>query len=169
MLIKLQELTNIQAQLQSSGYTDNLRSLERNAQSNLDKALIRQEEFWKEKARLNWQLEGDRNTTFFHRITKIKNSKRLISSIKKNNEVITDQNHFAEHVVEYFKNVFCTNTVLQDQLLIEEVIPSLINDDVNTLLTLIPSQEEIKNAVFNLNKDGAPGPDGYGAFFYQKY
>jgi hypothetical protein len=71
--------------------------------------------------------------------------------------------------VEYFKNVFCTNTVLQDQLLIEEVIPSLINDDVNTLLTLIPSQEEIKNAVFNLNKDGAPGPDGYGAFFYQKY
>jgi hypothetical protein len=58
---------------------------------------------------------------------------------------------------------------LQDQLLIEEVIPSLINDDVNTLLTLIPSQEEIKNAVFILNKDGAPGPDGYGAFFYQKY
>ncbi|WJX39138.1 hypothetical protein P8452_26715 [Trifolium repens] len=80
---QLQELTNIQAQLQSSGYTDNLRSLERNAQ--------------------------------------------------------------------------------------KEVIPSLINDDVNTLLTLIPSQEEIKNAVFILNKDGAPGPDGYGAFFYQKY
>ncbi|GAU50480.1 hypothetical protein TSUD_409650 [Trifolium subterraneum] len=164
-----QDLSNIQAQLQTSGHTDSLRSLERIAQSNLAKALIRQEEFWKEKARLNWQLEGDRNTSFFHRITKIKNSKKLISSLKNNNEVITDQNQLADHVVDYFKNVFCTNTVLQDQLLVEEVIPSLIDDNVNTLLTLIPSRDEIKNAVFSLNKDSAPGPDGYGAFFYQKY
>jgi hypothetical protein len=56
---------------------------------------------------------------------------------------------------------------LQDQLLVQEVIPNLINDNVNTLLTLIPSQEKIKK--INVNKDGAPGPDGYGAIFYQKY
>jgi hypothetical protein len=27
----------------------------------------------------------------------------------------------------------------------------------------------MKNAVFSLNKDSAPGPDGVGAFFYQSY
>jgi hypothetical protein len=72
-------------------------------------------------------------------------------------------------VVNYYKNVFCTNTVLQDQLLVEEVIPNLVTDNVNALLTMIPSDEEIKNAVFSLNKDSALGPDGYVAFFFQHY
>jgi hypothetical protein len=39
--------------------------LEKTAQGNLDKALDRQEEFWREKARINWNLKGDRNTAFF--------------------------------------------------------------------------------------------------------
>ena len=34
---------------------------------------------------------------------------------------------------------------------------------------MIPSKEEIKNAIFAMNKDGSPGPDGFGAFFYQTY
>jgi hypothetical protein len=73
-------------------------------------------------------------------------------------------------VVNYNQNLFCTNSdVLQDDLLVEEVIPSLIDDRVNALLTMIPSPSEIKNAVFDLNKDGAPGPDGFGAFFFQTY
>ncbi|CAJ2652147.1 unnamed protein product [Trifolium pratense] len=58
---------------------------------------------------------------------------------------------------------------MQESLLVEDVIPSLVSDNVNNLLTMLPSKEEIKTAVFDLNKDGAPGPDGFGAFFYQTY
>jgi hypothetical protein len=58
---------------------------------------------------------------------------------------------------------------LQDRLLVEEVIPQLINEYVNELLTTMPSRMEIKHAVFDLNKEGAPGLDGFGAFFFQTY
>ncbi|MCI28042.1 RNA-directed DNA polymerase (Reverse transcriptase), partial [Trifolium medium] len=56
-----------------------------------------------------------------------------------------------------------------DSLLAEEVIPNLVTDEVNALLTMVPSHDEIKTAVFALNKDSAPGPDGFGAFFFQTY
>jgi hypothetical protein len=72
-------------------------------------------------------------------------------------------------MVNYFKSLFCSNSILQEPLLVDELIPSLVSDNVNSLLTMLPSKEEIKNAVFDLNKDGAPGPAGFGAFFYQTY
>jgi hypothetical protein len=37
------------------------------------------------------------------------------------------------------------------------------------LLTLLPSHAEIKHAVFALNSNGAPGPDGFGAIFFQTF
>ncbi|MCI28978.1 RNA-directed DNA polymerase (Reverse transcriptase), partial [Trifolium medium] len=56
-----------------------------------------------------------------------------------------------------------------DSLLAEEVIPKLVTDEVNVVLTLLPSHDEVRAAVFALNKDSAPGPDGFDAFFYQHY
>lgn len=35
------------------------------AQNDLEVALNLEEEFWKEKSRLNWHLSGDMNTDFF--------------------------------------------------------------------------------------------------------
>jgi hypothetical protein len=83
--------------------------------------------------------------------------------------VLTEQTQIADHVVNYYQNLFSTNIVLQDSLLAEEVIPNLISEEVNTMLIMLPSHDEIKSAVFALNKDSAPGPDGFGAFFYQHY
>jgi hypothetical protein len=54
-------------------------------------------------------------------------------------------------------------------LLAEEVIPHLVTDDINALLTIFPSNDEVKAVVFSLNRDSAPGPDGFGAFFFQYY
>jgi len=51
--------------------------------------------------------------------------------------------------------------------MIEEVIPELITNRINNMLTMLPSNDEISNAVFSLNKHSAPGPDGFGALFFQ--
>jgi len=49
------------------------------------------------------------------------------------------------------------------------VIPHLIIDRINNLLTLLPSDEEIFQAVFSLNKNSAPSPDGFKALFFQTF
>ena len=51
----------------------------------------------------------------------------------------------------------------------DETIPSLVSDTENQLLMRFPLHDEIKAAVFDLNADGAPGPDGFGGHFYQTF
>lgn len=75
----------------------------------------------------------------------------------------------SDHITNHFENMFFSSDVLQDSNLVEEVIPNLILESTNKMLTMIPTKPEIKNVVFALNKKGAPGPDGFGAIFFQKY
>jgi len=128
--------------------------------------LNREEVFWKERANLNWHLEGDRNTIFFHKIAKIKSTSKLITSLQNGEQVLVNPTEISNHVVDHYGNMFCTNFVLQKQLLAEEVIPQIISDESNVVLNASLTYE-IKAAVFSLNKDSSPGPDGFGAFFFQ--
>ncbi|KAK2445365.1 hypothetical protein QL285_016305 [Trifolium repens] len=164
-----QKLQQIQHQIQISGHTDALLLEEKIAANFYEDALNKQEIFWQERTRLNWHLEGDRNTKNFHRLAKIKSSTKAITSLHDGELVLTDQSQIAEHVIGYYKNLFCTNVVLQEPMLAEEVIPTLVTTEVNSIMTMLPSREEIKAAVFALNKDSAPGPDGFGAYFFQHY
>jgi hypothetical protein len=123
----------IQENIQLNGPSDLLLADEKSANIVLEDALSKQEVFWQEKAKLNWHLSGDRNTKFFHIIAKIKTTTKTISSLQDGDNVITDQNHIADHIVSYYKSLFCTNLVLQESLLADEVIPNLISDDVNAI------------------------------------
>jgi hypothetical protein len=163
------KLHQIQQDIQNHGHTDALLLKEKIVANILEDALNKREIFWQERARLNWHLEGDRNTKFFHRIAKIKSSTKSITSLHDGEHVLTDNTQIAEHVISYYNHLFCTNTVLQESLLAEEVIPNLVTPDINSVMTMLPSSDEIKAVVFGLNKDSAPGPDGFGAFFFQHY
>lgn len=66
-------LVDIQNQINISVHSDSLLNSEKLSQIDLDQALNKQEIFWKEKAKVNWHVNGDRNTSFFfHRMKKKK-------------------------------------------------------------------------------------------------
>jgi len=45
-------------------------------------------------------------------------------------------------------------------------IPKLVSSEENMMLIKCPDFLEIKNVIFNLNCNSAPGPDGFGGAFY---
>ncbi|CAK8535930.1 unnamed protein product [Lathyrus sativus] len=98
--------------------------------------------FWKAKSRTIWHLKGDRNTTFFHRVSKIKSKLKPISMFKHGDA---------------------------DMSMVDDTIPRLVDDNMNVVLSQLPSLEEISTNVFALNKDSAPGPNGFGATFFQLF
>ena len=46
----------------------------------------------------------------------------------------------------------------------EEYIPQLVSDEENHMLAAFPSLEDVKAAVFGMNKHGAPSRDDFGVF-----
>lgn len=92
------ELGNVQNQILLNGVSDDLIALEKKAKISLEKALDVEEIFWKDKSRINWNLDGDRTTAFFHRMAKIKMSRSAIIFLKDGDCVLHDPGDIAEHV-----------------------------------------------------------------------
>jgi hypothetical protein len=137
--------------------------------SNLENALNVEEMFWQEKSKVQWHCEGDRNTSYFHRVAKIRNVSSHISTMKSGDITLDDPELISAHVVNHFTNIFTNSSNVSENGLIEEVVPNLITDRVNNMLTMLPTHDEISKVVFALNKNSAPGPDGFGAIFFQTY
>ena len=163
------EVNRIQQIIDTEGFSDEHYLQELEAQLLLTKALKYQEDVWREKARDQKFIHGDRNTTYFHHLAKIRASTNSINFLYDGELVITEPSDIEVHVVNYFQSIFtvANNCIHND--LIAETIPSLVYIDENNMLLRIPQREEVKDAVFALNGDGAPGPDGFGGHFYQTY
>jgi len=73
------------------------------------------------------------------------------------------------YVLSYFTNIFYTHFDCIVNDLPNRYIPHSVTDEDNALLTAIPSFDEIKHAVFDLNGEAAPGPDGYPGHFYHHF
>lgn len=48
-----------------------------------------------------------------------------------------------------------------------DCINQLVSHDDNFSLCKIPNEEEVKEAIFDMNRISSPGPDGFGGAFYQ--
>ncbi|CAA7406434.1 unnamed protein product [Spirodela intermedia] len=67
--------------------------------------------------------------------------------------------------VEYFRTLLTSQPIeISDDMLTS--IPSLITHHESSLMTVIPTGEEIKEVVFSMSRHRAPGPDGFPADFY---
>lgn len=51
----------------------------------------------------------------------------------------------------------------------EDVVPNLVTDQTNNLLTMFPSEMEIHGVVFNLRRDSIASPDGFGPILFQTF
>ena len=139
----------------------------------LELALVnsQEEELWALKSRINWMIQGYRNTTFYHMSTLIRRKHNKILNLKDNQgEWITNIHAVMEFVRSSCITLFSTYLVVAPR----EVPPSeyicpQISETEAQVLNLPIHTNEIKQALWSLKASKAPGPDGLHAGFYQRF
>lgn len=155
----MQKLDSIQQDIDIHGGSDVLLNQEQKVQCELQQAFHFQDHMRKEKSRMNWFSQGDRNTKFFQKMATIRNVSKQITMLKCGYDILTSSADLEKHIVDYFESLFTGDNGCVNNGIIEDVIPKAVSEGDNEMLTSMPSMEEIKEAVFAMNTDSAPGPD----------
>ncbi|KAL2240878.1 UNVERIFIED_CONTAM: hypothetical protein Sindi_0729000 [Sesamum indicum] len=129
-------------------------------------ALKLESEFWRQKSHCKWLEAGERNTKFFHASVKKKMLKSRISKVMDNQHEITDSAQIKEFVVHFFESLLSDTPATSLPHDFSFQFPR-IHQDILLNLCQPPSQDDIKEVVFCINKDSVAGPNGFSSAFFQ--
>ena len=132
----------------------------------LDKLLVQDDLFWKQRAKTFWYREGDLNTKFFHAAATSRRKVNRIEHLQNSNGTVCRKEEELQIIArDYISHLF-TKLPSTRADVISKVATS-ISDDDNCSLTTAFTLEEFKTAAFSMQADKCPGPDGFNPGFYQ--
>ncbi|CAL1397558.1 unnamed protein product [Linum trigynum] len=147
--------------------TRNSTAKEQETREELENTLWQEELLWIQKSRANWVVFGDMNTSFFHNSTLSRRKHNRILSLKDDNgQWVTDPEALELMARTHYVKLY-SREERTEEIPLPADFPRL---DAHRLLCIgsMPTVEEIRATVMEMNGLKAPGKDGYQALFYQK-
>jgi hypothetical protein len=134
-------------------------------------SMLREEELkWYQRSKVQFILEGDSNTRYFHSVANGRHRKKLIHSLVQDEGTFVGHEQLKSYITNYYKDLFGESE--EGTFTLEESrtqdIPQ-VSAEENAFLTAPYSEEEVRKAIFLMEHNKAPGPDGFPAEFYQNF
>ncbi|GJR83550.1 hypothetical protein Tco_0154335 [Tanacetum coccineum] len=130
-------------------------------------ALLMQERFLMQKAKIEWLKVGDSNSAYFHKSVKSRISRSRINVITNvDGTIFTDDqvaSAFVSHYEEFLGSQGPTTPFCSNNLFLRRLDVDIAADMVRPVIDL-----EIKEAMFSMGNDKSPGPDGFTAAFFKE-
>ena len=131
--------------------------------------LEKEDEMWRQRSRINWFREGDRNTSFFHAKASARYTKNYIEGLfDEHGNWQEDENKIEEVVVDYYSNLFTSNKLENFTELLDAIQPK-VSTNMNEELTRPFIAQEVKVALKQMYPLKAPGLDGMHPIFFQHF
>jgi len=133
-------------------------------------ALLEMEDIrWRQRAKRNWYVQGDRNTQYFHAwANQRRKSNGIVAVTDQEGRKWTKRDDIGSAFAKYYQNLFSTEGVVG----IDECLSSVstrVSPAMNELLSGDFSPDEVNSALSQMQPLKSPGPDGFGVSFYQKH
>jgi flagellar motor switch protein FliG len=95
---------------------------------------------------------------------------KAVTEVQVQNKTIADLEGIKQAAYKAFETLYIEpkGIEMDQQRYPLTVIPRIINEDTNSKLTREVTQQEIKEALDQMNPDKAPGLDGFTTIFYQQ-
>lgn len=124
--------------------------------------------FWKQKSRIQWLKYGDKNTQFFHAYTMQRRKQNCIEHLVTDEGLVCEsEEDIVKEISSFYEELFTTSNPIGWQETLSGMTSS-ITSTMNQRLTRPVDDLEIKNALFAMHPNKAPGPDGMTPLFFQK-
>nr|GEV06483.1 putative reverse transcriptase domain-containing protein [Tanacetum cinerariifolium] len=161
------ELATIQSAMVSDPFFSDLREAELSCLKAYKEALKDEELFLRQKYKIKWFSEGDCNSKYFHNVVKGRINRGRIYVVEDMNGV----HHFGVSVGEQFVNHFqsvlgkCSKVLPINNP--EFLFINKLSEGDAAYMIRDNSDDEVKVALFDIDNNKAPRPDGYSSQFFK--
>ncbi|GKB95769.1 RNA-directed DNA polymerase, eukaryota [Tanacetum coccineum] len=120
-----------------------------------------------QKAKIQWAVEGDENSKFFHGIVNRKRANLAVKGIMIDGDWVDDPSRVKDEFRNHFAARFQDPGICHGK--INFSFPNRLNHEQSTELESSITREEIRNAVWGCGENKSPGPDGFTFEFFRKF
>ncbi|GKD16398.1 RNA-directed DNA polymerase, eukaryota [Tanacetum coccineum] len=120
-----------------------------------------------QKAKIQWAIEGDENSKFFHGIVNRKRVHLSVKGIMVDGEWVDEPTRVKEEFRSHFASRFQDPGANHNRLNFS--FPSRLSLDQISELEKPVSSDEIRKAVWSCGDNKSPGPDGFSFEFFRKF
>eukprot|EP00253_Pinus_taeda_P024884 PITA_24884 len=164
------KIAKLQCAIEQKEYYQNEKVQEEELYNQLSRIKREEEEKWRIKSRQMWLESGDKNTSFFHKQAIARQIRNTITAIVDSvGTQHTKQADIKGAATDHFKELLTETKEeeLYDDLL--QHLPTKITTDLNKSLIEEIKEKEIVEAIWSLQPNNTPGPDGFPICFYIEY
>jgi hypothetical protein len=133
--------------------------------ADLEASLLQEEISWRQKSRVRWLKEGDKCTKFFHQVASANRRNNSIESLMVNGSPTSDPTSIGDHVVNYYKSLFSEPLSWRPRL--DNLEFDRLNGEEAASLEYPFEEKEVREVIKGMDRDKAPGPDGFSMAFFQ--
>nr|GEU31156.1 hypothetical protein [Tanacetum cinerariifolium] len=156
------ELDKVQRDLDLEPFNNDLRDKEAGYVQEFNEALLMEERFLKQKAKIEWLRVGDTNSVYFHKSVKSRASRNRIDVITNSEGVLFKNDKVADVFLAHYE-VFLGQagnySVFNTSNLFEHTLNEVAAHDMVRTINI----KEVKDAIFSMGNDKSPWPDGFTA------
>lgn len=112
------------------------------AKSSLHNLLKTELDLWRQRSKIRWLQDGDRNTKFFHISAKPRGIFNRIDRISVDDNLFVDEDNIRDQAELYFSNLMQSHPITPNEVLFNMAGPS-VSVEQNTSLIAVPSLTKI--------------------------